>query len=162
MQLLQMIKGGLVVKQVTTKWRLMSSSVFRRTTMSDKQGVLYETRTSQEWLEEVDKWPWQKVNKDTWQKQGTCPRCLHTMDRMVGAGFIFARDLIETEDHEEIEIQKREDVEVKGIHRMRAKRVFVKCNCEDPHEGRPEKESGCGPRGMFDGPSDWIRGANDG
>jgi hypothetical protein len=39
--------------------------------MSDKQGVLYETRTSQEWLEEVDKWPWQKVNKDTWQKLGS-------------------------------------------------------------------------------------------
>src|SRR5215213_11026608 len=114
--------------------------------MTDSNAVPYDTETTPEWLEELNNWPWTKRDDDNWQKVGRCPRCQHTMDRIVGPGFVFPQDFIESVVLEDI------DLAMPLRTRRRPNRVLVRCNCTSPHEGRPDGRSGCGPAGKFDGP----------
>jgi hypothetical protein len=122
--------------------------------MAEPNAVLYDTDTTQEWLNQVNEWSWVKKDDNNWQKSGRCPRCKHSMDRIVGPEYVFPQDFLETAVLEDI------DLAVPLRTRTRPTRVLVRCNCTSPHEGRPDNRSGCGSAGKFDGPEEWVRGGD--
>lgn len=114
--------------------------------MADDKTLPYDRETSDDWLAQVDQWPWIKLGEDKWKKSGQCPRCGHYMERVVWAEVVFAETL--------------NDLEGLGAERSVRHvddRVHVECNCASSHSERPEGESGCGPQGLFDGPKEWGR-----
>jgi hypothetical protein len=113
--------------------------------MVDPQNLPYDPETTPQWLKEVDSWPWESIGEDKWKKSGSCPRCHHLMDKVVTPVTILAKTLL------------AEGISVDRPLQLVPDRVEVECNCVSPHKDRPEKESGCGPAGIFDGPIAWMR-----
>ena len=86
----------------------------------DKSVIPWDTNTTQQWLDEVEEWEWEKVESEQlWRKKGLCPNCNHPMNK----------DLFR--------IYALIDVAKIGIG--------IKCNCNENHPGRPDGEyGGCG------------------
>jgi len=103
--------------------------------MTEQKDLAYDTMTTEAWLDEVEKWPWQKLDRDRWRKTGPCPRCNHTMDIPFDVSTMIFRGHPNEDAEDEIDNE-----------------AYGRCNCAAQHPGRPDGESGCGPSGFFSPP----------
>jgi hypothetical protein len=99
--------------------------------VNQESNKAWSMNTTEEWLATVEEWDWKGVEADFYRKTGTCPNCLHEMSKDLSKmNFQFGTPLITG--------------------------VSIRCNCNQPHPGRPENvPDGCGFGGKgFSMPSD--------
>jgi hypothetical protein len=98
--------------------------------------IPWDENTSDDWLNQVNDWPWSPdANHQRWIKSGLCPRCNHQMDKVLELQVV-----TEIAPH---------SFQLLGIGSSAGRPklpldVDISCNCDQPHEGRPEGQSGCG------------------
>jgi hypothetical protein len=80
------------------------------------------------WAAAVDGLPWVRLRDDTATKQGSCPRCGHTIT--------FVEECRPAAPGEDAD-----DGEDQGM--------YEECNCNVRHPGTPEGRIGCGANGLI-------------
>lgn len=87
--------------------------------------VPWDYATAPEWHSDVDEWPWRARTTGEWIKVGQCPRCHHSIS-VIQRGGVVAGSTGES------------------IPSAPVRQVLARCNCREPHIGRPEGALGCG------------------
>ncbi len=120
--------------------------------MSDDSGVPpWDMSEDQAWQSQVDGWPWHSLGGGDWQKSGTCLHCTHGMTvASISAGVetITAPDPDKLNHRELVTAEYGSTVADADA----GDQFFARCDCGEPHTGRPPKlKSGCG-RWAYVGP----------
>lgn len=117
----------------------------------DPKPLAWDSTAFPGWVETVDSWPWTALGDGAWEKHGACPRCTHAMDASKG-GLV---DVIATEDDAHAEMLASDDAGPFVIESLGTRNFYVRCNCHEPHPGRPpELQLGCGQAGSVHPPPD--------
>jgi len=115
----------------------------------DAEPLPWDSNPFPGWVDAVDAWRWQSLGDGDWEKHGSCPRCTHSMDAKQG-GLV---DLLPTEADAHAEMLTSDDAGPFVIDSPAARNFYVRCNCHEPHPGRPaELQYGCGQAGSIEPP----------
>jgi hypothetical protein len=100
------------------------------------------------WQQAVDDWKWESLGGGDWEKSDDCPRCGHGMTVLQQGSF----STVTLSEDSVLAIMVEAE---QGPLLSDQGKFFARCDCGEPHEGRPSGITrGCGQWGEIDPPPD--------
>jgi hypothetical protein len=114
----------------------------------DNPTLPWNSETPPGWRASVNAWRWHPTGGGDWAKSGSCPRCEHEITIQEGT---FEANAVEMSEDSRFALEVVPEAAEQADETM----TFARCNCGEPHSGRPgELAHGCGQWANIDPPPD--------